>query len=626
MFYDISYDIAALVIVLVLIAIHYFFYNKDGNNRIFRIFSSIVAFNCALDMLSALAVEQIIPASDTVNIILISLYQISLLFVNFLAYMTISDRLEVRLKGLHIANHLILAASVLLLLINFPTHVLFTFESQEYIKSGIFDILYYVCVWYMISMFVVIVCARKKLHFVKLHVAMFGILLLLLPYLLETLFPHLLLISLGAAAIALIMIYTLETPDYEKLQIVKRQLEESKLNEMESRRIAEQSNSDKTIFLENMSHELRTPINAINGFNKMIQMETSNAEVEVLTKKISEVSKYLLRHVSDILDFSQIETSKIVIKPEEYESVRLYLHNTKKIPDGYMDTSIPQRLYGDVNRIRQVMDNLLIYGERISKTLRPFFEISNLGIDDNKVHLKFAYRFQGLAIPQDQIDVVEAGHFDEEVLTLAIAKKILNNMGSELKIISETLGDTVFSFEVDQQIVDLKEIGRISDACEKYVKRQDKVIDDFDFIAPTAKILAVDDVKINLMVLSGLLAKFKVQVKTVTSGQAAIDYMEENEVDLVFMDIMMPEMDGVETLYNIKNSTRIVSPNAAIVALTANATMGARETYLNEGFDGYLSKPVEIKKIAATLRRFVPNKIEVDWDEVMGIDANGKAI
>jgi len=625
MYYDISYDVAALVIAIVLFLIHAFFYSKEGANRIYQIFISILALSSAMSILTALCRNQIIPASDQVNTVVKTAYEITLLLVFYYVFRSIEESIHFENTIIRRINLGILCLGIGALILNIPFGYAFSFENGQLNKYALNEVRHYITVLFLFTTFYALINRRKNLAKVNFCVALVGLSLIFVPFVLQTLMPNILLVHIGLVAIAIVLCFALETPDYERLKLVLNQLEESREEEERSRLVFEKSNADKTEFLENMSHELRTPINAIMGFNKMIQLEDISKDIKEKTGQISVASNILLKTVEDILDYAQIETSKLNIRPEEYETIKLSFFNTEAT-DCYIDSSIPQRLYGDINRIRQVLDNIYHYGKENSKECKIFFELSNLGIGDDKVRLKFAYRIQGLSIPEDRINIIRAGSFDEDVLSLAIAKKIVGNMGSDLKIIPDDNKNTLFSFEIDQRIVDLKELGKLNEAWERYEKHQSSSGDEFEFIAPTARILAVDDVKLNLMVLGGLLKQYKVQLTTVNSGADAIKYMEENPVDLVFMDIMMPEMDGVETLYRIKNDPQVVSQNAVIIALTANVTLGAREEYLKEGFDGYMSKPVDLGKIGVALRHYLPNKIEVDWDEVMGVDSTGKVV
>jgi len=625
MHYFISFDVASLIISLIIFYIHFNFYSREEGSRTFQLFLLIIVVNCVMDILSARGIEQFIPVSDTVNTLLTTIFMASTIVVHYYAFKAVAYGLKYRNKLLLRINHFILMAALWVLVFNFFFGFMFRFENTEYITTKLFHINHAVCTWFMFNLFIIIVSSRKKLTPIKFHVSLFSVFTLLIPVIIQLFFPSYLLIPMGVTSVAFVLLFSLETPDYAKLQQAKQELEEARTNEIKVRRQLEISNSEKTVFLENMSHELRTPINAIMGFNRMIQLEKIDESTKQKSQSIQEASNTLLKLVGDILDFSQIETSRLDIRPEEYETIGLYVFNIRA-DENHIDSTIPRCLYGDINRIRQVLGNLYNYGCDNAPHTKVVFKLNSLGVGEDKVQLKFTYKFSTLSIDEDQIERVKQGSFSDELLPLAIAHKILTNMDSELKIFSGIESGTVFTFELTQRIIDIKEIGDLNIAWSRYEQNLLKDTDELDFIAPTARILAVDDVKLNLKVLGGLLSKFKVQLSTVTCGADAVKFMEENEVDLVFMDIMMPEMDGIETLHAIRNNPNTISTSSPIIALTANVTVGAREIYLEEGFNGYLSKPISVPKMGLTLKRFLGDKIEQDWEVVMGIDAEGKAI
>lgn len=623
--YDVSYDVAALVIVLTIYAIHFFFYSMEGNNRIFRVYIGIVAVNCVFDIISAHGVEQIIAVTDEANQIIHTLYIITSFLLDYFAFKTIAAAIKFESKKLDIVNLVVLFCAVIVASRNIFGHGLFYYSDGQYIKNDYYPFVIAVFGWYVICATIIIIRQRKTLTRIRFLVSLIGILSTIIPVALQFIYTNILFVPLGATALAFVMMYTLETPDYEKLQLIKKQLEEARVKERESREQAEESNADKTRFLENMSHELRTPINAILGFNRMILLEKCGEDTKTDARNIQEAGNTLLRLVGDILDYSQIETDTLDIKPEEYDTIGLYIYNMGA-GENNIDANIPQKLYGDIDRIRQVLGNLYTYGKEKAPDANVIFKLNNLGIDDDTIKLRFSCIFKDSIFDLDLIKSGKQEDLYSENTSIFIASKILTNMDSELKCEYPESRDTVLYFDLEQRIVDLKEIGDFTEAWRRYEKHRSSNPIEYDFIAPTANILAVDDVKINLMVLSGLLKKYELNVKTVTSGAEAIKYMEENEVDLVFMDIMMPEMDGVETLHAIRENEKIISKKTPIIALTANVTAGAKQLYLSEGFDGYMSKPIDPNKMGINLRHFLVDKIVVDWDEVMGIDSNGKAL
>lgn len=625
MHYIISFDVASLIVSLTIFIIHFKFYSKEEGSFSYRFFLISIAVCSVLDIFSAWGIEQVIPVSDFINTVLSTAYMISIVIVHYYAFKSVAYTLKFKSKTLTRINHAVLMLCIDALLVNMFTGFIFSFQDHTYIKTILFHIPHAVCTWFMATYFFIIIGKRKSFTTFRFYISLLSVLTIFIPAVIQIEYPSLLLVPLGTTCIAFILLFSLETPEYAKLQAAKRELEEARANEILVREQLEKSNAEKTVFLKNMSHEFRTPINAIMGFNKMIQFEKTDEETMQKTQSIETAGKMLLKLVGDILDFSQIETSRLDIHPEEYEAISLYIYNMRA-DENFIDVDIPRCLYGDVNRIRQVLNNLYTYGKDNAPDSHVSFKLSSLGIADDSVQLKFTYKFSTLAIDEFKTELVKQGSFSDELLPLAIAYKILSNMDSELKIFSASESGTVFTFELKQKIIDIKEIGDLNIAWNKYETSISNKNEELDFIAPDAKILAVDDVKLNLKVLGGLLSKFKIDLSTVTSGADAVKFMEENEVDLIFMDIMMPDMDGVETMHAIRSNPLTKSVSAPIIALTANVTVGAKETYLEEGFNGYLSKPISVQKIGLTLKRFLPTKIEEDWEEILGIDAEGKAI
>lgn len=624
---NIYYVIAAFIIIAVINVIHLFFYSGEGDNHLYRTFIRIVACSCVFDIISAIGMEFGAKVPDIVNTVFNTLSLIAHVFSHYYALRALCMSIGFESKISNAINNFVAHAAMVILILNIALGNIFTFEDGVIVKKDLYVINYYICIWFILAMTISVILSAKRVARNTFWGSFVAILVLVVTFVVQQKFPDILFLPLGLVIVALLLCFTLETPDYERLQYALEELEYAREQEAQGRELLEISNAEKAEFLENMSHELRTPINAIMGFDKLIQLDDVSDDIKQRTRSIMTASNKLVKLVEDILDYSQIETSRLEIQAEEYETVSLYTYNVSS-DDVYLDCSIPQRLYGDANRLRQILDNIYTYSKEQAPNSSVFFELSNLGIGDEYVRLKFAYRIRGLGLSLDQLNRLNEHGFDEDIISITIANMILNNMESELRIISDYENETLFSFELSQRIVDIKPLGVLSDAWMEYENHQLEQTNstELEFRAPDVRILGVDDVKLNLMVLGGLLSKFKVQFSKANSGAEAIKYMEENPVDLVFMDIMMPDMDGVETLYNIKSDPDIVSKNAPIIALTANVTAGAKEEYLSDGFDGYMSKPIDIKKIGALIRYHLSNKIEEDWDEIIGIDQEGKAL
>ena len=387
------------------------------------------------------------------------------------------------------------------------------------------------------------------------------------------------------------------------------------------------ANSAKSAFLANMSHEIRTPINAILGLNTMTKRETKEESTLEYANEIEQAGQTLLALINDILDISKVESGKMEIVPVEYDLSSL-INDVSNMIDFKakaknlqlkinVGENLPSKLFGDDVRIRQVLINLLSNAVKYTEKGTVTLSVSGV-ISGNKLSIKYDVTDTGIGIraedmdklfaKYERLDTIKNRNVEGTGLGMAITKRLLSLMDSQLDVKSTYGEGSTFSFCIEQGIVDKTPIGDINSRFKKVEKTED-----FEnrFIAPDAKLLVVDDNKVNRLVFTKLLARLKVQIDEADSGKVAIDKCNENEYDIVFLDHMMPVMDGLETLEHIRENS--VGPNidTPIIALTANAISGSREFYLEAGFDDYLSKPTEPKKLEKMIYDLLPEtKIE----------------
>lgn len=392
--------------------------------------------------------------------------------------------------------------------------------------------------------------------------------------------------------------------------------------------IAKQANKAKSEFLAKMSHEIRTPINAVLGMNEMILRESREAETRKYAMDIKTAANTLLSIINDILDSSKIESGKLEIIPVIYELDSLlndivnmiYLKAKDKNLDFevIVDEKLPNRQYGDDVRLRQILVNLL--NNAIKYTQKGKVTLKATGVfRDKKIVMHYEIKDTGIGIKEEDMPkLYEAFERIEEKrnhniegtgLGMSIVVELLRLMDSRLHVESRYGEGSSFSFDLEQDIIDSEPIGDFETRSKRlYEEPTDEAL----FIAPKAKILVVDDNQINRKVFSSLLKRTQVQVADAESGAQCLEQVQKERFDLIFMDHMMPDMDGVETLTRMRQLPDYKCRNVPVIILTANAVTGAKEYYLNKGFDDFLSKPVTGTGLEKMILKYLPKEL---WSE-----------
>ena len=418
---------------------------------------------------------------------------------------------------------------------------------------------------------------------------------------------------------------------------------------------ARRANEAKTDFLANTSHEIRTPINAVLGMNEMILRESAKAEklsgaspmayheafrkIRNYAGNVDSAGSNLLAIINDILDFTKIEEGKMDIVEVEYRlstvvndvSNMIYFKaKEKKLAfTTDVDESLPDLLYGDVVRVRQVITNILnnavkytdegsvslkIAGNRREKTsdARPVIELivsvtdTGIGISGENLGKLFG-KFE-------RVDLERNSTKEGTGLGLAISKMLLEMMGGDIRVESTYGVGSTFTVVIPQKVLSEEPVGNFKEKFEKALGEKKAYHESFR--APEARLLIVDDTNMNLLVATEFLQDTLVGIDTASSGREAVKLALQNKYDVILMDQRMPEMDGEETFREIRSHRDGPNIDTPVICMTADAVVGARERYLSKGFNDYLTKPIDSTYLEMMLKKYIPaEKIETVTEE-----------
>ncbi len=392
---------------------------------------------------------------------------------------------------------------------------------------------------------------------------------------------------------------------------------------------ANMANEAKSNFLSTMSHDIRTPMNAIIGMNEMILRDSREEETLTYAQSIRTAGNTLLGIINDILDFSKIEAGKMELINVDYNVVSLLndlvnMVQTKVEEKGLrfeleVDSNIPRILHGDEIRIKQVITNILSNAVKYTKEGSIVFSVSGEKCQENAddVILHVSVKDTGIGIKKNDLDKLflaferieekKNRNIEGTGLGMTIAQSFLNMMGSKIEVESEYGKGSVFSFALRQRVVQWEPLGEYDAAFRRFLLERKEY--KAQFTAPGARILVVDDSEVNLKVFISLLRKTKMQIETADSGDACIGLFKKNLYDVIFLDHMMPDKDGIETLKEMKECTDTPNIGTPVICLTANAISGMREMYINAGFTDYLTKPIDTGRLESMLLMYLPKDL-----------------
>jgi len=592
--------ICTLIISIILVII--FFTKRKNNHEETKIFSKMLVVN-VFELVVTTTIIVISLVSDSTNIFKILNWIDVILIVSWCSLLfyyvhTISTRdYNKKMIPFILVVNIIFYVLALFLDANIIKEDVTINSCGSLIDLGLFSVLFY----NTLTLGTLLFNPKKNNLTKEKYISLYSLIILLfLAVMLRIVIRQINVIPIILTIVDMIMMFTIENPDGKMIEQLTTAKEK-----------AEQANIAKSDFLSNMSHEIRTPLNAIVGFSQSLQEKNLSSDAKDEVTDIITASQNLLEIVNGILDFSKIEANKLEIINKNYDALEM-LNEVKTLINSrigdkplelhcYFDATIPKALYGDVTRIRQIIINLLTNAVKYTNEGYIEFHVDCvkreevcrliISVEDSGIGIK-SENIDKLFSKFERLDVEKKTATEGTGLGLAITKKLIELMNGKIVVQSFYGQGSKFTVSIDQLIGDASLLENLPND-KKSLDLKDK------------KILIVDDNNLNLKVSLALFKSYGVQPDTAASGPECIDKIANGkDYDIIFLDDMMPKMSGVETLKKLKADPNFHTPT---VVLTANAITGMREKYLSDGFDEYLSKPIDKAELTHILQKFFNN-------------------
>lgn len=637
--YNVHYEVAAAIFLIVIYGYLRLQYTTKSNStqKFMRLVLLTVCVNIA-DIFTAIVISNPDIFPQWLNLISNTIYleMLAVLLFCVIGYIEscLSDQ---NFKNNSIFTRSVFALYSALLVSNMLTGWVFYYDDKGmYTHGPLYYSVFITPMFFVLdSMYVAVRNWNNLTKRRRYSIIFFGI-AELSGSLIQSLFLPDVLVSIFTGSVATVVIlFTIETPDYKRLMEVMEELEESskmlalaKKDAEKAKEEAEEANRAKSSFLASMSHEIRTPINGVLGMNAMILKESKDPQILEYARNVDNAGNGLLSLINDILDFSKIESGKMKIVPVEYELSNVlsecynmvFLRAREKNLELLFEnnTTIPNKLYGDEVRIRQIITNLLTnaikytesgmvlltadWKEGKAGTMELIISVKDTGIGIKKKN------FEQLFEAFSRFDEKQNKNIEGTGLGLKITKQFLDLMNGTITVDSIYGKGSEFTVRIPQQICSETKLGDFAN----YVhisKEGEETNNEAKFECPKGSVLVVDDVDMNLKVIKGLLKETKLNVDTAISGQECLDKVLLHKYDVILLDHMMPELDGIETLVEMRKLNFNINTDTPVIMLTANAIQGAKEEYLDAGFTDYLSKPVREMELYEMLLKYLPKNL-----------------
>lgn len=605
----------ACLIIVIFISVFYFTASnrQSASSKCFAKLLITSLLQLIFDIISVYTVNHLETVPRCINRIVHIFFMSLILTMLYLVYKYIESAIEEEIKE-HIKRHNYTAIPLIVTILGtifLPLHYIESDTTNYSYGPAAFTA--YIGIAVYVALILKLLFRYSKTIPKKKKNAIYIALICEIPIAIyQIIIPEALITCLAITLLIFGIYLTTENPD----ALLVEQLEREKKR-------ADDANTAKTNFLANMSHEIRTPINTVLGMNEMIIRETAEDEIRKYAFDVKSATKSLLSIINDILDITKIEAGKLDIINVKYDFSSLINNITNMISfkakakelkfKADIDESIPRTLIGDDIRLRQILVNILNNAVKYTNKGHIIFKVEYLHSEEpNEANIRFSVKDTGigikeeniekLCIPFERIDEMRNRNIEGTGLGMSITNQLLDLLHSKLHVKSEYGVGSEFSFTLKQEIIDSTPIGKLETLIDPPSKGYSYKR---TYEAPNANILIVDDNEMNRRVFVNLLKSTKMTIDQASSGQACLEKVAQKKYDIIFLDHMMPQMDGIETFNIMKQMEDYPSKGTPVVILTANAVVGAKEMYLEQGFDEFLAKPIDYRKLETLIQKLL---------------------